>query len=183
MREPPFAEQLRGYRRRVGLSQEALAERAGISVQTVSNLERGVQHTPRPDTVDLLADALTLIGAARAAFAAAARQQMPAPVPSPRSSGPNTLPLPPTSLLGRDRDLEETLALFEVGTRIAERGIWVGDDRDAVLSADQIPRSAFPVPRLLTLTGPGGVGKTHFALSLAGELRARCPDGAFDSRQ
>src|SRR5437899_855022 len=43
-----------------GLTQEALAERAGLSVRTVSDLERGVNRTPRKDTLPLLAAALEL---------------------------------------------------------------------------------------------------------------------------
>ena len=40
------------------LSQEELAERAGLSVRAVSDLERGVHQAPRLETVRLLADAL-----------------------------------------------------------------------------------------------------------------------------
>src|SRR4051794_38711609 len=101
-----FAGQLRAYRRQRGLSQEALAERAGLSVQSVSNLERGVQHIPRPAPAGPPPDALGLTGAPRAAFPAAARQQPPVPVVAPRPSSPGPWPLPPTPLLGRERDLE-----------------------------------------------------------------------------
>src|SRR5215217_5112608 len=137
-----FSEQLRAYRRQRGLSQEALAERAGLSVQSVSNLERGVQHVPRPDTVGLLADALGLTGMPRATFTAAARQQPPVPVVAPRPPSPGPWPLPPTPLLGRERDLEAALALLEVGTRNAERGICVGGSRSGSPTTGQIPRSA-----------------------------------------
>src|SRR5437763_12294631 len=72
---PPFAALLRRYRLAAGLTQEALAERAHLSAVTVGALERGVNHTPRQDTIDLLAEALGLCPQDRVAFAAAARRQ------------------------------------------------------------------------------------------------------------
>jgi transcriptional regulator with XRE-family HTH domain len=68
-----FAGLLRQLRTSAGLSQEELAEAAGVGVRTVSDLERGVALTARKDTARLLADALNLSGAARASFEAAAR--------------------------------------------------------------------------------------------------------------
>jgi len=59
-RGPAFSELLRSYRRRALLTQEALASGAGLSVRTVSDLERGIQTSPRPQTVRRLADALGL---------------------------------------------------------------------------------------------------------------------------
>ena len=50
-----FAKLLRRYRQEGGLTQEALAERARLSREAVSALERGERQYPRPDTVDLLA--------------------------------------------------------------------------------------------------------------------------------
>src|SRR5439155_12965434 len=77
---PPFAALLRRYRLAASLTQEALAERAHLSAVTVGALERGVNHTPRQDTLDLLAEALGLSSQDRVAFAAAARRQ-DGPVP------------------------------------------------------------------------------------------------------
>jgi len=51
-----------------GLTQEALSERSGVSVNTISLLERGEHRGPRRSTVELLADALELAGADRDAF-------------------------------------------------------------------------------------------------------------------
>src|SRR5580700_6980726 len=68
-----FAGVLRGLRARAGLTQEQLAETAGLSPRTVSDLERGLASTPHRDTVRLLADALELGGWARVEFEAAAR--------------------------------------------------------------------------------------------------------------
>jgi len=49
---------LRAYRERALLTQEQLADRAGVSVRTIRDLERGRIQRPLPATVRLLADAL-----------------------------------------------------------------------------------------------------------------------------
>ncbi len=63
-----FGDLLREYRRAAGLTQEELAERAGVSPRSISELERGGAHVPRRDTIGLLARALGLDGPSRAAF-------------------------------------------------------------------------------------------------------------------
>ena len=55
-----FGSLLRSYRRIAGITQEELAERAGVSADTISNLERDIAHTPRKETIRLLAEALGL---------------------------------------------------------------------------------------------------------------------------
>jgi class 3 adenylate cyclase len=55
-----FGAQLREFRLAASLTQEALAERAGISVRAVSDLERGLYQVPHRDTVARLAEALNL---------------------------------------------------------------------------------------------------------------------------
>src|SRR5919197_2417790 len=88
-----FGPLLRHARLRAGLSQEALAERARLSWRTISDLERGVKQTPRFETVALLAEALRLPEAERAAFMAAARPEraplgaVPGPVHSVPAGG------------------------------------------------------------------------------------------------
>ena len=67
-----FGELLRRFRVAAGLTQEELAERAQLSTRAVSDLERGINRTPRRDTVQLLADALELTQAERATFEAVA---------------------------------------------------------------------------------------------------------------
>jgi transcriptional regulator with XRE-family HTH domain len=73
MNRPTFATLLRQYRVAAHLSQEKLAERAGLSVAAISALERGVRKTPHMATVRLLAKALRLTAAERALFGATAR--------------------------------------------------------------------------------------------------------------
>jgi transcriptional regulator with XRE-family HTH domain len=64
----PFGLLLRQYRAAAGLSQEELAERAGLSKRGISDLERGQRRSPHPATVRRLAEALDLDGAERAAW-------------------------------------------------------------------------------------------------------------------
>ncbi len=68
-----FAVLLRRFRTEARLTQEELAEAAGLSPRSVSDLERGVNRTARKDTAVLLADALSLSGQVRVLSVAAAR--------------------------------------------------------------------------------------------------------------
>ncbi len=70
--DPPFGVLLRHYREAAGLTQEALAERSGVSARAVSDLERGVNRAPRADTLGLLVGALGLAPAERRGLEAAA---------------------------------------------------------------------------------------------------------------
>ncbi|MGY1743053.1 MULTISPECIES: ATP-binding protein [unclassified Blastococcus] len=138
----PFAERLRRLREAAALTQEELAERAGLTGKAVSALERGERRRPYPHTVRALADALGLDDAARSELAEAARPAAPAP-PGPAA----VLPRPPVALAGRDTDRAEVAALLRDGAR------------------------------LVTLTGPGGVGKTSLALDVAHAVAPDFPDG------
>ena len=73
-----FASVLRQLRAEAKLTQEELAEAAGLSPRSISDLERGINRTARKDTAELLADALGLAEPARAVFVAAARGRAPA---------------------------------------------------------------------------------------------------------
>src|SRR3954466_4914590 len=96
-----FAVLLRRWRLAAGLTQEALAERAGISARGVQDLERGVRATPRPDTIRLLADALDLDAAARSALIAAAHPELTTlPDGIAVAVRPTPPPIPPTPLVG-----------------------------------------------------------------------------------
>jgi predicted ATPase/DNA-binding XRE family transcriptional regulator len=97
--ELTFGDLLRRHRIEAGLSQEALAERAGLSLRGLSDLERGARRAPYRDTA-------------------------------------LRLPPRPAPLIDRQKTLLELQRLLSE-------------------------------TRLLTLTGPGGVGKTRLALELA----------------
>ena len=68
-----FAGLLRQLRTEARLTQEELAEAAGLSPRSVSDLERGINRTARKETAVLLADALGLPGTVAELFVAAAR--------------------------------------------------------------------------------------------------------------
>src|SRR5215471_5929011 len=72
-----FGGLLRQLRAGAGLTQEELAEAAGLSPRSVSDLERGIHPTARKDTAELLAGVLGLAGPARPLFVAAARGRVP----------------------------------------------------------------------------------------------------------
>jgi transcriptional regulator with XRE-family HTH domain len=96
-----FAEQLRHYRREQGLTQEALAEAAGLSARGIRALEKGERTTPHSDTVQLLADALQLSPGERVRFEPVGRRLLvweapaqPAPAwVSYLGARPNALPV------------------------------------------------------------------------------------------
>jgi predicted ATPase/DNA-binding XRE family transcriptional regulator len=137
-----FGDLLRHYRLAAGLTLDELAERAGLSAKGIGALERGERRVPHRETVKLLADALQLPPAERIIFETAARRPHAVNTPSTIAASSllpiGELPISPTPLIGRER---EEAALGQL------------------LRSDDV--------RLLTLTGPPGVGKTSLALQVA----------------
>jgi predicted ATPase/transcriptional regulator with XRE-family HTH domain len=149
MASSPFSTLLRRFRVRAGLSQEMLAERAGVSVKTVAALETGTRRSPYQGTVTRLADALRLPRKTRATLAAAAvRPHHPRTRSDVAETTRHNLPPQVSSLVGRGALVAEIRALF---TR----------------------------QRLVTLTGPGGIGKTRVALRVAEQLLPGFADGVW----
>jgi len=164
MKEISFAGLLRRHRREADLTQEELAERAGLSVRLIGNLERGERHVPRKETIQLLADALRLSAEERTIFARAARRSSLARVSAgaPSSTSPmgagepgdRHLPiggflgaLPGGKLVAREAELERILRVADV----VERG----------------------EGRLVLLAGEPGIGKTRLAQEVSLHLWRR----------
>src|SRR5207237_8829351 len=98
-----FRTLLKHYRQAAGLSQEALAARAGLSARAISDLERGVNRTPRYDTLELLSSALSLTAQQRILLQVSARPEVASFVDSIQELSEQGLHLPPNALLGREQ--------------------------------------------------------------------------------
>lgn len=163
-----FSRWLKRLRASHDLTQEALAERIGCAAQTIRMYESGARR-PSREIAERLADVLEVPAAERATFTRLARirptEATPDALPdstatrsSPAGVTPtvqlrqpprSSLPVPPTPLIGREHEQAEVLRLL--------------DD---------------PACRLVSLVGPGGVGKTRLAIQVAINLAARFRDGS-----
>lgn len=149
---PAFGDLLRQYRRATGLTQEALAERAGLSVRGINDLERGARRTPRRDTVVLLASALGLAGDDHTAFLAACAKRAAAP----RARAPAHIPLPIGAFLG---------ALPE--------GPLVDRETEIERCSAALDATVSGTGRLVLISGEPGIGKTRLAQEVALAARNR----------
>jgi predicted ATPase/transcriptional regulator with XRE-family HTH domain len=234
---PPFGDLLRQHRLEAGLSQEELAELAGISARAISDLERGARHRPYRATVTQLAQALGLAEEARSELHLAARTGPPTregaspsttmeratatsfgallrrhrqrlgltqeelaerAAVSPRQlqylEGEKHAPRPGTirqlsDALGLSADDHTMLLAAAQGELPAEEGAersrvslplpptpFVGREREVAAIVDLLRHEDI---RLLTLTGPGGTGKTRLAVQVGTTLLQAYRDGVF----
>ncbi len=160
-----FAGMLRQLRAEAGLTQEELAEAAGLSPRSVSDLERGIHRTARQDTARLLADALGLTAPVRTLFLAAARGGGPAAeVRAARhaeapgafaAAATRALPRDTASFTGRQAELARLLGAIDA------------------LAADG------GVACIHVIGGMAGIGKTTFAVHAAHRLAGSFPEGQF----
>jgi tetratricopeptide (TPR) repeat protein/transcriptional regulator with XRE-family HTH domain len=152
-RVAPVGARLGAWRQRALLTQEQLADRAGVSVRTIRQLEGGQVHHPRSDTLRRLADALGLTEEERAALATAVGGTGAlAPMPSVGGAGCQ-LPMDVVGFTGRSESLTWLDRLLTAGD---------GTAATVVISA---------------IGGTAGVGKTALAIHWAHQVRAHFPDG------
>ncbi|NOK58637.1 MAG: hypothetical protein GFH27_549279n443 [Chloroflexi bacterium AL-W] len=160
-----FSDWLRQRRKALDLTQKELAARVSCSVVTIRRIESGVRQ-PSKHLAALLAEALDISSPEQARFVQAARGQLAASrllnpstsIPaamtssalSPATGRRTNLRAPLTPLIGRQRTVEQVVALLRT-----------------------------PDVRLVTLTGPGGVGKTRVGLRVAAELVDDFADGVY----
>src|SRR5580700_9901515 len=161
---PHFGALLRQFRLDAGMTQQDLAERAKLSVEAISLLERGARTRPRRETVTLLGLALALPPEHQALLGRAvgiphperqreSRESLNQSLlrviyPDSQATPRHNLPQQLTSFVGRQREIGEI---------------------DALLRKH----------RLVTVVGSGGVGKTRISVKLASELLAQSPDGVW----
>src|SRR5262249_3819615 len=117
---------------------------AGISVDAISVLERGLTRAPHRQTMDMLVEALQLAPAERDQWELARRGKLDSANLTLVCQPPGLrrqIPTPATPLIGREREVQALCALLQR-----------------------------PEVRLLTVTGSAGVGKTRLALQAAADL-------------
>jgi tetratricopeptide (TPR) repeat protein/transcriptional regulator with XRE-family HTH domain len=162
-----FGELLRWHRGAAGLTQEELAERSGVSVRAIADMERSRTSRPYRRSVSLLADALLLTGQAREEFTRSARSSAggagdlravtgparPAEA-EPLRVTPQELPSAVPGFTGRSAELEALTGLL-----------------------DRSGQQAGGVLVISAIGGTAGVGKTALAVYWAHKVADRFPDG------
>jgi non-specific serine/threonine protein kinase len=147
-----FGERVRRRRRALDLTQAALARRAGCAAITIQKIEAG-ERRPSRQVAELLAAALEVPAGERADFVRRARGE------APRSA-------PPERATAAEGGLPHNLP--------AAPNAFVGR-QEALAHVEVLLERA----RLVTLTGPGGTGKTRLALQVARQALAGFADGVW----
>jgi tetratricopeptide (TPR) repeat protein/transcriptional regulator with XRE-family HTH domain len=149
-----FGAQVRVHRQRLGMTQEELAARTGVSVRSIHRLETGYTERPRAGTVGLLADAFGLAGADRDQFCQSAIE----PADEADDAAAHSRPVP--------AQLPADVAGFAGRTDQLNRLTRLLDDGD-------MPTTVV----ISAIAGTAGVGKTALAVHWAHQILDRFPDG------
>jgi transcriptional regulator with XRE-family HTH domain len=151
-----FGALLRRHRMALGLSQEELADRSGLSVRAISDMERGRTARPHRITVQSLADALSLREPERPRFERSARVLggTASPDGPPGRDALHQLPGAVPQFTGRADELDALTQILD--------GARAGGPGTVVISA---------------IAGTAGVGKTALALHWAHQVARRFVDG------
>ncbi|MFI9847385.1 NB-ARC domain-containing protein [Nonomuraea sp. NPDC051941] len=148
---------LRMWRRRALLTQEQLAERAGLNVRTVRRLENDGLLQPRTTSVLQLAKALELDGAERATLNAVARGR------------PTTAPADPSVTDPRPWTIPRQLPADVAAPGVRERELAIVEDHTTTMpELNEV---------VVFVNGMAGTGKTVLAVHAAHRLAPRFPDG------
>jgi predicted ATPase/DNA-binding XRE family transcriptional regulator len=166
-----FRTLLRELRLSAGLTQTRLAERAGLAERTIQDLERGRSHPTRQTAIRLIA-ALGPTSEVGAQFHAAAsrprrtRRTTASPLVEEAATAPSATIR--EAQVGQPRQRTTRQRLPTPVTTFIGREQQLADVARLLESR-----------RLVTLTGPGGCGKTRLAIEVAARAASRCPDGVY----
>jgi predicted ATPase/transcriptional regulator with XRE-family HTH domain len=157
-----FGQWLKTRRQELDLTQERLAEEAGCSVDTVRKIEAG-RRRPSRQIADIFASRLNVAPEVRTAFIEWAR------------GGPGIEEASPGSAQPEPRS-RTTLSVQPHPTSYLPASLTplVGREREIAQARNLLWRTT---TRLLTFTGPPGIGKTRLALAVASTLESDFADG------
>lgn len=165
-----FGSLLRRYRVAAGLSQEELAERAGLSRRGVSDLERGLRRRPYAWTAERLAQALGLGTAERVALSAARRTPLPAALSASDPPLQSRLPTQLAPFFGRDAELAEIRRLLAATRLVTLYGVGgVGKTRLAIEAVSNLARPEFGI-HFVALAGVGSSDLLPLAIATTLEV-------------
>jgi tetratricopeptide (TPR) repeat protein/transcriptional regulator with XRE-family HTH domain len=186
-----FATWLSACRRSARLTQQELADRSGLSIRAISNLEIGRVRVPYLNTVRRLADALGLHGDSRAGFLAAAGRRLGGRAADEPGCGPGPeLRRVQQQVLNEDPALATpepaSAAAGEGAVRVvprelpAEIGHFTGraqELRALTRMLEGIRDATTGAVVISVIGGTAGVGKTALAVRWARQVAGRFPDG------
>lgn len=153
MTDPQFGELLSKHRLAVGLTQEQLAGKAGLTAQAISALERGSRQSPRRRTVQALAEALELADSELDDFTASIAPRAPRRTGVAGEASPvRCLPPAVGDFTGRTGQVDRLQELLS-------------------------PHASSATVVVSAIGGMGGVGKTALAVHVGHQLAEAFPDG------